>query len=80
MENNTTKQYVLNTLAENSSPTMSHILEICNKHDMNITSVLLGKRIELRSVICLEEETKDTLQNMLNNWSLDKKQELKMFL
>ena len=47
---------------------------------MNITSVLLGKKIELRSESCLEEKTKDTILDMLNNWSLDKKQELKMLL
>ena len=47
---------------------------------MNITSVLLGKKIEPRSESCLEEKTKDTILDMLNNWSLDKKQELKMLL
>ena len=80
MRNETSKHYLLTALMEGTSPTISHITDICSAYGLNVPSILLGNGFELGDNCQLEFESNEIIHGLLLNWNLNKKEELRIFL
>ena len=82
MSNQTTRTYLLALLSSNdrSFSTLQTTFNIALNEDIDIISVILGNKVELKREAYLENDKRSELNEVLSNWNPESRAKLKILL